>query len=197
MRNERTKLNAIITLLLVLITFLIVGWIVEKASANNIVCLGNKNSGGISVKPACGEKPKLKPKDFKARLINGKAIAPIIAPKRVKKAIKAANQIRNKPYLWGGGHSSFRSSGYDCSGAVSYALRGGNFLKSPLASGPLMNWGKNGKGKWITVYANSGHTFVIIAGLRFDTSGTGGSGPRWQAAHTPLNGFVARHPTGF
>jgi len=93
----------------------------------------------------------------KAKLVNGKAIAPSSAPARVKRVIKYANKIRNTPYVYGGGHGSFKSRGYDCSGAVSYALRGGKFLSSPLASTGFMNWKKPGKGKWITVYSNPSH----------------------------------------
>ena len=152
-------------------------------------------SGGIGTgdpKPA----PQAKPK--KAKLLpNGKAIAPSGAPRRVVKVINAANKIRKKPYVWGGGHGSWRSRGYDCSGAVSFALHGGRLLKSPLASGGLMSWGQRGRGKWITVYANSGHTYVRIAGLRWDTSGTGGKGPRWQRDPGSGGGYVKRHPRGF
>ncbi|MGK2933025.1 MAG: peptidoglycan endopeptidase [Solirubrobacterales bacterium] len=146
-------------------------------------------SGGMSVKSnEC--------KPFKkARLVNGKAIAPNSAPARVKRVIKYANRIRNKPYVYGGGHASFHSSGYDCSGAVSYALRGGKFLSSPLASTGFMSWGKRGKGKWITVYSNPSHAYVVIAGLRFDTSNTVGNGPRWSKSLVSTSGsFTARHP---
>ena len=86
------------------------------------------------------------------------------------------------PYVWGGGHGSFESSGYDCSGAVSYALNGGGFLSSPLDSTGFTYWGESGAGNWITVYANSGHVYAVIAGLRWDTSGTDGSGPSWSTA---------------
>ncbi len=127
---------------------------------------------------------------------DGKAIPPAGAPPAVKAAIEAANAISDKPYVWGGGHGSFEASGYDCSGAVSYALHGGGLLSSPLDSTGLMFWGESGAGKWITVYANSGHVYVVIAGLRFDTSGSGGSGPRWQTAARSSAGFVARHPAG-
>ena len=131
----------------------------------------------------------------KARLVNGKAIAPDSAPARVKRVIKYANRIRKKPYVYGGGHASFNSSGYDCSGAVSYTLRGGKFLSSPLASTGFMSWGKRGKGKWITIYSNPGHAYVVIAGLRFDTSNTSGDGPRWSKSLVSTPGrFTARHP---
>jgi cell wall-associated NlpC family hydrolase len=136
----------------------------------------------------------------KAMLVNGRAIPPANAPAAVKKVIYAANKIRSKPYIWGGGHGRWWDRGYDCSGAVSFALHGGNFLSSPLPSGPMETWGSAGKGRWITVYANAGHAYAVIAGLRWDTAGnTHGTGPRWhkslQAAASGT--FVARHPAGY
>jgi hypothetical protein len=131
-----------------------------------------------------------------ARLEGGVAYPPADAPRAVVLAIRAGNRLRNKPYLYGGGHKSFRSPAYDCSGAVSYALHGGRLLPAPLNSGSLMSWGLPGAGTWITVYANPGHTYVVIAGLRLDTSGTGGRGPRWQLDQRDPSDFVARHRTG-
>jgi hypothetical protein len=130
---------------------------------------------------------------------NGKAIAPANAPKRVKRAIKFANRIRRKPYKWGGGHSGWKvDRAYDCSGAVSFALRGARMLKSPIPSSALTRWAKKGKGKWITVYAHGGHTFAMIAGLRWDTSGNErGSGPRWHKTGRSTRGYKVRHFRGF
>jgi len=129
---------------------------------------------------------------------DGLASAPASAPQAVKDVIAAANAISSTPYVWGGGHGSFESSGYDCSGAVSYALHGGGLISSPLDSTGLTTWGEPGAGNWITVYGNSGHAFAIIAGLRWDTSGTGGSGPRWSSdtSYQDTSAFVARHPSG-
>jgi peptidoglycan hydrolase CwlO-like protein len=127
---------------------------------------------------------------------DGSAIAPAGAPAAVAGAIAAANEIKDAPYQWGGGHGSFESSGYDCSGAVSYALHGGGLLGAPLDSGGLMSYGDAGAGEWITVYANPGHAYVVIAGLRFDTSGSGGSGPNWYTEMRSPAGYVARHPPG-
>jgi septal ring factor EnvC (AmiA/AmiB activator) len=127
---------------------------------------------------------------------DGLAAAPAGAPQAVKDVIAAANAIVGMPYLWGGGHGSFESSGYDCSGAVSYALNGGGLISSPMDSTGLTTWGEPGEGNWITVYGNSGHAYAVIAGLRWDTSDTGGTGPKW---HTDLRdnvGFIARHPSG-
>lgn len=130
---------------------------------------------------------------------DGQAAAPAGAPQVVKDVIAAANEIADMPYLWGGGHGSFDSPGYDCSGALSYALRGGGLISSPLDSTGLTTWGEPGEGNWITMYGNSGHAYGVIAGLRFDTSGTGGSGPRWSTTTTSFqdpSAFIARHPSG-
>jgi cell wall-associated NlpC family hydrolase len=128
---------------------------------------------------------------------NGVAYAPANAPLTVQQAIWAANKLRHKPYIFGGGHQSFRSRGYDCSGTVSFALHAAGLLDSPLDSGSFMRWGERGRGQWITVYTNPGHAWAIIAGLRLDTSGPGESGPRWRTEVRTGRGFRARHPEGF
>ena len=130
------------------------------------------------------------------RLVRGVAYAPPDAPRAVVRAIQAGNKLQHKPYRYGGGHASFADTAYDCSGTVSFALHGAGLLRSPLASGGLMTWGRAHRGRWITVYANRGHAYMVIAGLRLDTSGTGGRGPRWQTAKRDPAGFVARHPAG-
>jgi cell wall-associated NlpC family hydrolase len=122
------------------------------------------------------------------------AIAPDNAPQQVKDAVAAANQITNKPYKYGGGHGSWNDTGYDCSGSVSYALHGAGLLDKPMDSSELESFGSAGQGQWITIYANSGHTFVVIAGLRFDTSGAGEDGPRWRTDSASTSGYVVRHP---
>ncbi|MGH2955705.1 MAG: coiled-coil domain-containing protein [Solirubrobacterales bacterium] len=132
----------------------------------------------------------------RAALVNGEAIPPPNAPLVVRAVIDAANAINDKPYVWGGGHGSFESSGYDCSGAVSYALHGGGLLDSPMDSTGFTAYGAPGGGSWITTYAYSGHMYAVIAGLRFDTSDTGGSGPRWHESMRSPSGFIARHPPG-
>jgi peptidoglycan hydrolase CwlO-like protein len=130
-------------------------------------------------------------------LPNGDAVPPANAPLTVRAVIEAANRINDLPYVWGGGHGSFEDSGYDCSGSVSYALHGGGLLSSPLDSTGLMFWGEPGTGSWITVFATSGHTFAFIAGLRWDTGGSGGGeGPRWHPDLRSTAGYVARHPAG-
>jgi peptidoglycan hydrolase CwlO-like protein len=130
---------------------------------------------------------------------SGDAIPPSNAPLAVRGAIEAANQIDDLPYIWGGGHGSFDSSGYDCSGAVSFMLHGGGLLDSPLDSTGFEVWGESGGGNWITVFANSGHAWAYVAGLRWDTGGPGGgNGPRWSTVmRDDASSFVARHPSGY
>jgi hypothetical protein len=133
----------------------------------------------------------------KAKLAGGRAIAPDDAPRRVQRVIAAANRIRNKPYVYGGGHGNWKDKGYDCSGAVSYALHGGNLLDVPLDSSSLSRYGKRGKGQWISVYGNPGHAYMIVAGLRFDTANTRGDGPSWSRSKRSTPGkFKVRHPRG-
>jgi len=139
----------------------------------------------------------------RAKIVNGMAVPPKNAPPEVVEAIEAGNEIVKMPYRYGGGHRSFEDTGYDCSGTVSYALHGAGLLTSPLDSSAFMKWGEPGKGRWITVYTNPGHAFVMIAGLRLDTGfrsnqvrGTHpGRGPRWDRPR-PTKGFAARHPDG-
>jgi hypothetical protein len=136
----------------------------------------------------------------KAKLLStGELIPPKSAPPKVVAVIEAANKIRTKPYVWGGGHGRWWDKGYDCSGTVSFALHGGDFIDSPLPSGPMEDWGLPGEGRWITVYANAGHAYAVIAGVRLDTSGStnGETGPRWRPELRSNAGFVARHPAGY
>jgi|GEM_PF-259107 len=148
------------------------------------------------VSEAAGEFPApLNAGETAGFISESEASAPGSAPEQVKGAIAAANAIAMTPYIWGGGHGSFESSGYDCSGAVSYALHGGGLLESPLDSTGLETWGEAGPGRWITVYANAEHAWMIIAGLAFDT--VGGPGPRWHSSPVDSpEGFIARHPPG-
>jgi cell wall-associated NlpC family hydrolase len=125
----------------------------------------------------------------------GTAQAPPGAPAAVGLVIAAGNAIAGLPYLYGGGHAGFKDTAYDCSGSVSYALAAAGLVNSPMASGPFMSWGEAGPGRWITVYANTGHAFMVVAGWRFDTSNLRG-GTRWSRQMRPTGGFVARHPPG-
>lgn len=183
----KNKRNALLGVL-VAAALVVLGLSATGASAQ---CLG----GGVT--PAevdvCTPTPK-------ARLLkNGMLVPPKSAPSRIKRVISFANRIRTKPYIWGGGHRTWWDRGYDCSGSVSYALHGGRFLGSPLPSGPLESWGLAGRGRWITVYANAGHAYALIAGYRWDTSGNtdGTTGPSWHPDMRAMAGFVARHPAGF
>jgi hypothetical protein len=148
----------------------------------------------------------------RAKLLpDGTAAAPADAPAQVQRAVWAANRLQDKPYRYGGGHAKIEDSGYDCSGTVSYALHHAGLLETPLDSGSFMRWGERGRGQWITVYTNPGHAYVVIAGLRLDTSSYGVSsrragrrvarsaferGPRWRPGKRPARGFKARHPAG-
>ena len=168
----------------------------EEALSNNLASISNQiaSEGGEAT---TGQVPApLNPGESAQVISESEASAPTSAPQAVKNAISAANSIATTPYIWGGGHGSFESSGYDCSGAVSFALHGGGFLESPLDSTGLETWGEAGPGKWITVYANASHAWMVIAGIAFDT--VGGPGPRW---HDPWvdspEGFVVRHPGGY
>jgi cell wall-associated NlpC family hydrolase len=128
-------------------------------------------------------------------LANGEAVAPAGAPAVVQQVIAAGNAIALTPYKWGGGHGAWEDNGYDCSGSVSFALAGAGLLDSPLDSTGLSRYGDAGAGRWITIFANGGHVFMSVAGLRFDTSGANG-GTRWQASGRSNGGFALRHPPG-
>ena len=167
----------------------------EAALSNNLSAISEQiaSEGGDATE---GQMPApLNPGQEAQVLSESEASAPASAPQAVQEVISAGNAIATTPYIWGGGHGSFESSGYDCSGAVSYALHGGGLLESPLDSTGLETWGEPGPGRWITVYANSGHAWMVVAGIAFDT--VGGPGPRW---HDPWvdspEGFIARHPAG-
>jgi cell wall-associated NlpC family hydrolase len=128
---------------------------------------------------------------------NGTIPIPSGIPEAVQRVIAGGNAIADFPYIWGGGHASFIANGYDCSGSVSYALAAGGLLGSPLVSGDLASWGEPGPGRWITIYANAGHTFMDVDGMWFDTAGR--SGPyasRWLVSTPPLEGYAVRHPPG-
>jgi hypothetical protein len=132
----------------------------------------------------------------------GLAIIPDTAPRKLVALMHAANDVAHKPYVYGGGHGRvageiWTDSAYDCSGSVSYALAAAGYLKGPETSGTLMGFGKPGPGKWVTIFANAGHTFMVVAGLRFDTSGRQNTGTRWQPANArSYAGFTVRHPVG-
>lgn len=132
---------------------------------------------------------------------DGRAAVPRGAPVRVRDLIRAANEIVGKPYKWGGGHARLRDKGYDCSGAVSYALVRTGLLRSPLVSGRLAKAYAAGEGRWVTIYATKRHVYMEVAGLRLDTSWFGdlrsSKGVRWRPAVGRRNGFHVRHPVGY
>ncbi len=166
--------------------------------------------GATNNKSKTQSKPAAKPIYFptagptvpgmQARLQGSVACAPELAPLPVKKAIWAANELRTKPYRFGGGHHSFTDNAYDCSGTVSYVLAGAGLIKAPLSSSDLRKFGESGRGRWITVYARNGHTFAVIAGLRLDTTPYKTAhdrwAPRWRSTVRFPAGFEARHPAG-
>ena len=126
----------------------------------------------------------------------GMAQAPAGAPAAVKRVVAAGNAIAGLPYAYGGGHGSFRADAYDCSGSISYALAAAGLLSAPLDSSGFMSWGESGPGRWITIYTNPGHAFMVVGGWRFDTSALSGGGTRWTRSMRDTGGFVARHPPG-
>ncbi|MGA9859522.1 MAG: hypothetical protein WBQ18_16785 [Solirubrobacteraceae bacterium] len=128
----------------------------------------------------------------------GLAVAPLDAPAAVQAVIAAGNEIARLPYHWGGGHMTYEDTGYDCSGSISYVFAAAHLLDHTVTSGTLENWGDPGPGKWITVFANAGHTFMYIAGLRFDTVALAETGSRWsdRSATENLSSFSVRHPPG-
>jgi cell wall-associated NlpC family hydrolase len=130
---------------------------------------------------------------------DGLAISPIDAPSTVQQIIQAGNEIAHLPYRYGGGHVSYEDTAYDCSGSISFVFEAAHLLNGPVVSGDLMNWGRPGPGRWITIFANAGHTFMYVAGLRFDTVALAETGDRWstRSANEPdLRTFAVRHPPG-
>jgi hypothetical protein len=174
---------------------------------------GSPQTGGAEYPPPPPPVVNLTTPGAVAKLLpDGSAAAPALAPPQVQAAVWKANEIQDKPYIYGGGHKDFVAPGYDCSGTVSFALHGGGLLTSPLDSGSFMKWGEAGAGQWITVYTNPGHAYAVIAGLRLDTSSAGvpmratkaatfkkatERGPRWRPTERSARGFKRRHPVGF
>jgi hypothetical protein len=158
-------------------------------------------TGGSAVLASVVGKPDLLVPGALARYVNGLAAAPMSAPPAIQQIVWAANQIIGLPYIYGGGHASFVSSGYDCSGTVSFALHGGNLLSTPMDSSEFEGWGSHGAGRWIAVFANPGHAYMTVAGLRLDTSAaddpSNQQGPRWRPLRPENAGYVVRHPLGF
>ncbi len=149
--------------------------------------------GGFPPPPA----PPELPAGSRARVdADGLAAAPADAPQPVKDIIAAGNRIARAPYVYGGGHGRWKDRGYDCSGSLSYALHGAGLMKASRDSTGFERYGVKGYGRWVTIYANGGHAWMMVAGLRFDTGGQSRTGSRWQAARRSIGGYVVRHPTG-
>lgn len=126
----------------------------------------------------------------------GLAAAPPTAPEAVRAIVHAGNQVARKPYVYGGGHGKWIDTAYDCSASMSYAFAAAGLIERTMVSGEFAKWGEPGPGKWVTIYANDGHAFMTVGGLRFDTSGLKQTGSRWQTGIRSTAGFVVRHPKG-
>jgi cell wall-associated NlpC family hydrolase len=160
----------------------------------------NGITGGMPVGIAADTKPQLLVPGTMARYVDGLAAAPMSVPAAVQEIVWAGNELIGLPYIYGGGHASFSSPGYDCSGTVSFALHGANLLQTPEDSSEFEVWGSHGAGRWVTIFANPGHAYMTVAGLRLDTSAaddpTDEQGPRWRPLRQGNEGFTARHPLG-
>jgi cell wall-associated NlpC family hydrolase len=160
----------------------------------------NAPTGGSPVGVAAVAKPDLLVPGSLARYVDGLAAAPMSAPAVIQEIIWAGNQIIGLPYIFGGGHASFISPGYDCSGTVSFALHGANLLQTPEDSSEFMVWGSHGVGRWVAIFSNAGHAYMTVAGLRLDTSAaddpSNQQGPRWRPLRPENGGYAVRHPLG-
>ena len=184
------------------------GPVFEKTALGSIVPYQPLSGAGSASGPTGGSpvgiiayaRPQLLVPGKLARFVNGLAAAPISAPGSVQQVVWAANQIIGLPYIFGGGHASFASSGYDCSGTVSFALHGASLLALPADSSEFMSWGSHGLGRWITIFSNPGHAYVDVAGMRLDTSAaddlSNQQGPRWRPLRRENGGYSVRHPLG-
>jgi cell wall-associated NlpC family hydrolase len=158
----------------------------ERLPGSEVTDTGPTGGGTAPMGP--GDKATIGP--------DGLAIAPASAPAAVKTMIAAGNRIHDMPYKYGGGHGRWNDTGYDCSGSMSYVLHAAGLLDSALDSTGFMSWGQAGRGRWVTNYANSSHSYMVIAGLRFDTSGRADDGSRWDTEMRSSAGYTVRHPAG-
>jgi peptidoglycan hydrolase-like protein with peptidoglycan-binding domain len=165
--------------------------IMDAADIDALRTLAGEDDPGAGTQPT-----QLAPGDRAQIGSDGLAIAPASAPPQVQAIIAAGNQIASKPYKYGGGHGKWNDSGYDCSGSVSYALHGAGLLDDAMPSGDFTDWGDPGPGQWVTLYAKSSHMFMVVAGIRFDTSGRTKNNTRWQADMRSTSGYTAVHPPG-
>ncbi len=174
----------------------------KGATTTPVTPIAGELVGGTGMTSATGPtlRPELLVPGNEARFVEGLAAAPMNAPAAVQDVIWAGNEVIGLPYVYGGGHASFTSRGYDCSGTVSFALHGGNLIASPEDSSEMETWGSHGPGRWIAVFSNPGHAYMTVAGLRLDTSAaddpSGLQGPRWRPLRTENGGYRVRHPLG-
>jgi cell wall-associated NlpC family hydrolase len=176
------------------------GEAVPYAPAASVEQVGVMTGGSAVTATEEPAKPQLLVPGTRARYVEGLAAAPMSAPAAVQEIIWAGNQIIGLPYIYGGGHASFTSPGYDCSGTVSFALHGANLLKTPEDSSEFERYGSHGIGRWVTIFSNPGHAYMTVAGLRLDTSAaddpSNQQGPRWRPLRPRNEGYVVRHPLG-
>jgi cell wall-associated NlpC family hydrolase len=169
---------------------------VERPDARK---LKQQVAAGITVYAAPAPAPA-QPNNGEVATLNpdGTATAPASAPETVKQIIEAGNRIIDKPYKYGGGHGKWEDSGYDCSGSMSYALHGAGLLDKALTSGEFSSFGEAGEGEWVTTYGSGGHSYMVVAGLRWDTgyNDSASDGPDWSTKMRPASGYTARHPEG-
>ena len=160
----------------------------------------NASTGGSVADTSTPAKPELLVPGGTARYVDGLAAAPMSAPAAVQDVVWAGNQLIGLPYIYGGGHASFVSPGYDCSGTVSFALHGASLISTPMDSSEFMGWGEHGVGRWVTIFTNPEHAYMTVAGLRLDTSPvddpSNEEGPRWRPLRPGNPGFTVRHPVG-
>jgi hypothetical protein len=169
----------------------------RKLPALAVAVLSLTMTATSAAAPSSGGGAAVQPVPEKAYVNSaGMAVAPASAPDEVRAIIDAGNRIATKPYRYGGGHARWNDSGYDCSGSVSYVLHAAGLLSRSLDSSGFMSWGERGRGTWITIRTNPGHAYMIVAGLRFDTSARSQTGSRWTEQMRSARGFRGRHPEG-
>jgi hypothetical protein len=177
------------------------GAIVPYAAPAPVGQISSTTGGSTVAGVVTNTTPLLLVPGTRARYVKGLAAAPMQAPVAVQEIVWAANEIIGLPYIYGGGHASFESPGYDCSGTVSFALHGASLLATPEDSSEFETYGSHGVGRWVTIFANPGHAYVDVAGLRLDTSGaddpSNQQGPRWRPLRRANAGYVLRHPLGY
>jgi peptidoglycan hydrolase-like protein with peptidoglycan-binding domain len=171
--------------------------VIDAADIDLLRSLVDGDQGAApSTTPVSAQAAPLGPGDKATVGPDGLAVAPASAPDQVKQIIAAGNAIAKKPYVYGGGHGRWDDRGYDCSGSVSYALHGAGLLDQALPSGSFTSWGESGPGQWVTIYAKGSHMYMVVAGLRFDTSGRQEDGTRWHASQRSPDGYTVVHPPG-